>query len=112
MDLYIYEDDMQDFQDIIICALRYSLGRKTYITDTTAKFIKKYCDYHDNNFTCVMDERVCKVMLRDINRYMEDRKNGLIKDDKCDYDTWIDLQNWLFDLAKKENFNVVGYEVR
>lgn len=110
MELYIQEKDIYMIQDMIISALRYALGRKTFINDETTEFIKKYC--YDSNYTCVIDERVCIVMLRDINKYMEDRKNGLIKDDKCDYDTWIDLQNWLFDLAKKNKFNVVGYEVR
>ena len=34
--------DLHDFQDIIISALRYSLGRRTYITSETAEFIKKH----------------------------------------------------------------------
>ena len=100
----IEEQDIHDFQNIVISALRYSLGRKTYITSETADFIKKY--------PSIINERVCCVMLRDINRYMEDRKIGLVSDDKCDYDTWIDLQNWLFDLAKEKRINIVGYEVR
>lgn len=110
MEIYIQTEDIYQIQDIIICALRYALGRRTYITSTVSDFIKEYC--YNKNFTSIIDERVCIVMLRDINRYMEDRKNGLIKDDECDYKTWIDLQNWLFDLAKEKHFNVVGYEVR
>ena len=100
----IEEQDIHDFQNITISALRYALGRRTYLTDVTSEFIKKYPN--------IIDERVCCVMLRDIHRYMEDRKIGFVIDDKCDYDTWIDLQNWLFDLAKEKHFNVVGYEVR
>ena len=93
-----------DFQDIVICALRYALGRRTYITNSTTDFIKEYPE--------IIDERVCIVMLRDLNRYMQDRNAGLIKDDNCDYDNWLDLQNWLFNLAKEKRFNVIGYEVR
>lgn len=97
-------EDIHDLQDMIISALRYSLGRRTYITDTTSEFIKKYPK--------LVDERVCIVMLRDINWYLKDRANGLIKDDNCDYNSWINLQNWLFKLAKDNKYNIVGYEVR
>lgn len=100
----IEEQDIHDFQNITISALRYALGRRTYLTDVTAEFIKKYPN--------IIDERVCCVMLRDIDRYMIDRKIGFVIDDKCDYDTWLNLQNWLFDLAKEKNFNVIVYEVR
>ena len=43
---------------------------------------------------------------------MEDRKVGLIKDDKCDYDSWIMLQNFLFKLAKEKGLNVIVYDRR
>ena len=53
-----------DLKDMIISALRYAIGRKTYMVNETCEFIKKHPD--------LIDERVKKVMLRDledINRY-------------------------------------------
>ena len=32
--------NIYDFQDIVISALRYALGRRTYITKSTVDFIK------------------------------------------------------------------------
>lgn len=102
--MIIEDKDLHDFQNIVISALRYSLGRRTYITIETSIFIQKYKE--------LIDERMCICMLRDIERYMEDRKAGLIKDDKCDYDSWIMLQKFLFKLAKEKGLNVIAYDRR
>ena len=93
-----------DLQNIIIMAVRYALGRKTYVTDEVPEFILKNID--------VIDERMCIVLLRDLGRYFEDKNVGLINDDKCDYDSWKMLQNKLFKLANDKGFNIVGYERR
>lgn len=93
-----------DLKNIVISALRYALGRKTYITQETAEFIMSNPD--------LIDERVCIVMLRDIGRYFEDRELWQYKDDECDYKSWLALQNWLFKIAKEKDFNVIGYERR
>lgn len=97
-------DNHDDFGDIMIIALRYALGRRTYVTSEVPEFIKDNSEY--------INERICIVMLRDIEWYMKDRKSGLVKDDYCDYDSWIDLQNFLFNIAKVKGFNVVGYMTR
>ena len=76
-----------DFQDIVISALRYALGRRTYITLSTVDFIKEYPE--------IIDERVKQVMLRDLEDYFEDRKKWEYKDDECDYQVWLSLKNWL-----------------
>ena len=78
--------DLHDFQNIIISALRYSLGRRTYINSETADFIKKYSE--------IIDERVKKIMLKDLEEYFECR-DIYYKDDECDYNTWKDLYEWL-----------------
>lgn len=90
-----------NFGDIMIMALRYALGRRTYVTNEVPDFIKNNTDF--------ITERVCIVMLRDITHYVEDRDAGLVHDDKCDYDSWIQFQNFLFNLAKIKNYNVVSY---
>lgn len=76
-----------ELKDIVICALRYSLGRRTYITRATADFIK------DN--PKLIDKRVKNVMLNDLKQYFDERKQWEIKDDSCDYETWLDLKQWL-----------------
>ena len=78
--------DLHDFQDMIISALRYSLGRRTYINSETADFIKKYSE--------IIDERVKKIMLKDLEEYF-DCRDDYYKDDECDYNTWKDLYEWL-----------------
>lgn len=79
--------NIYDFQDIVISALRYSLGRRTFITQTTADFIKEYPE--------IIDKRVKQVMLNDLNEYFNMRANAYSMDDNCDYDTWLDLKRWL-----------------
>ena len=78
--------DLHNFQDIVISALRYSLGRRTYITYETADFIKKHNE--------IINERVKNVMLRDLEEYFNCR-DVYYKDDECDYNTWKDLYEWL-----------------
>ena len=79
--------NIYDFQDIVISALRYALGRRTFITHTPADFIKEYPE--------IIDNRVKQVMLNDLNEYFNMRANCYSMDDKCDYDTWLDLKRWL-----------------
>ena len=79
--------NIHDFQDIVISALRYALGRRTYITKSTANFIKEYPE--------IIDKRVKKVMLNDLEQYFNMRDNTYSIDDNCDYNTWLDLKEWL-----------------
>ena len=88
-----------DFGNIMISALRYALTRKTYVSLETAEFIMNNEKY--------ISERVCKVMLRDINRYLNLFENGFDTFDKCDYDTWVKLDNWLYSIAKKNNWLII-----
>ena len=103
-DVYLNIKNDYIFQDIIIGSLRYSLGRRTYSSDETIEFIMNHKE--------IITERVCKVMLRDLKWYFEDRKNGIIIDDTCDYSCWLKLQNWLFEVARNNNYDVVTYEKR
>lgn len=45
--MIIKDSDVRDLQDMIISALRYALGRRTYITSETAEFIKRYPELID-----------------------------------------------------------------
>lgn len=76
-----------DLKDMIISALRYSLGRKTYITSETSEFIIKHPE--------LIDDRVRYVMMRDLIEYFAERELWEYKDDECDYQSWLRLYKWL-----------------
>ena len=82
----------RDLKDILICALRYALGRKTYITSLVADYIMEHQE--------LIDERVKNVMLNDLNNYFRCRKATITRfgkptDDDCDYNKWMELKKWL-----------------
>lgn len=59
-----------ELKDIVICALRYAIGRKTYITGEICEYIIKHPE--------LIDKRVKEVMLRglgDINNYYDENDN-------------------------------------
>lgn len=71
-----------DLKNIIICALRYAIGRKTYVTFEVCEYIMKHLD--------LIDERVRTVMLKDL----EDLDKYYEKKD-IDYITFNNLRKWL-----------------
>ena len=80
----LYYDD--DFGCIINSAVRYSLGRSSYMPSTTVKFVLKYI--------MVLDVRTITVMIEDINRSLVD--------EQLPYkDTWLSLKFALEDRLEK-----------
>lgn len=71
-----------DLKDIVISALRYAIGRKTYITSTISEHIMVHPE--------LIDIRVRDVMLRDL----EEIDNYYKKDD-IDYKVFDKLKQWL-----------------
>lgn len=71
-----------DLKNIVICALRYAIGRKTYVTFEVCEYIMKHPD--------LIDERVRTVMLKDL----EDLDKYYEKKD-IDYITFNNLRKWL-----------------
>jgi hypothetical protein len=70
----------EDFGCIVNSALRYSIGRHTYMPSVVMDFVRKYL--------AVMDTRTVSVMIEDIERE--------IADERLDYrEEWISLQNEL-----------------
>ena len=69
-------------QDIVICALRYAIGRKTYVTSEVCEFIMQ----HSN----LIDDRVKTIMLRDLENLDE-----YYKTDDIDYLKFDTLRKWL-----------------
>ena len=76
-----------ELQDMIISALRYAIGRRTYITEETCSFIKKHPE--------IVNNRVKTVMLRDLENI-----KYFYKESDTDYPFFKSLESWL------ENFEV------
>lgn len=84
-------------RDMIISALRYALGRRTYMTAETSEFIVEN--------KAIIDSRMKQVVLSDLQQYLERRNKGFISDDKCDYEVWVNLYNWLNELEVEDDRN-------
>lgn len=76
-----------ELQDMIISALRYAIGRRTYITEETCSFIKNHPE--------IINNRVKNVMLRDLENI-----KYFYKESDTDYPFFKSLESWL------ENFEV------
>lgn len=72
----------RDLRDIVISALRYVIGRKTYIVNETCEFIKKHPE--------LIDERVKKIMLKDL----ESTVDYYMMDD-IDFAEFMKFAEWL-----------------
>lgn len=71
-----------ELQDIVICALRYAIGRKTYVTSEVCEFIMQQPN--------LIDDRVKTIMLRDLEKLDE-----YYKTDDIDYLQFDTLRKWL-----------------
>lgn len=79
-----------DFGCIINSAVRYSLGRSSYMPSTTISFVLKYL--------MIMDTRTITVMIRDIGM--------ALADDNLPYrDSWISLK-----LALEDRIQIIQKE--
>ena len=72
------EDD--DFQTILNCAVRYSLGRQTYMPHLVVNYIKPLLPYLDN--------RTLYVFKRDIEEAIDDNRTG---DPNIDKPIWVNF---------------------
>lgn len=57
------------------------------MTDEELNKIREYLDFR---------------MLADLGQYLERRNKGFITDDKCDYEVWENLYNWLSEMEVEE----------
>lgn len=79
-----------ELQDIIICALRYAMGRKTYVTEEVCSYIKKHPE--------LINKRVKMVMLRDLKDI-----DMYYKMTDIDYKIFKDFQKWLEELEESDS---------
>ena len=71
-----------DLKDMIISALRYAIGRKTYIVNETCEFIKKHPE--------LIDKRVKQVMLKDLESTID-----FYTIDDIDFVEFMKFAEWL-----------------
>ena len=72
-----------DFGAVLICAVRYCIGRRTYMPDLVVSWIER-------NFDKRMPQRAINVLLRDLNECSDDALG-----DPCDVKTWHQFAEWL-----------------
>ncbi len=80
---------MTDYENILISAVRYALGRCTYIVSLTVNYVMKEIDNNKISIKCLC------VMLSDI----EHTKNlGM----ECDINDWQRLKSKIQEVISKE----------
>ena len=74
--------EIGDISAMLVCAVRYALGRRTYLVDWTCEFIR--------NNTHLLLKKYIKVIIRDIEQQKEYGYG-----DKCDEECWLALLDYL-----------------
>ena len=88
----------EDLYTVAICAVRYSLGRRTYMPGLVTDWIM-------GNFSGRIPAGTCDIMLRDIREQRERGERGGYEalGDPCDVKTWTDFETWLIMQEAGEN---------
>ena len=75
---------------VAICAVRYALGRRTYMPGLVTEWIMA-------NFAGRMPKNIAEIMLRDIKEQREygERAGYDSLGDPCDVRTWEKFEEWL-----------------
>ena len=72
----------RDLRDIVISALRYAIGRRTYVTWATCDFIMKN--------SRMIDKHMKDVMLNDLKNI-----DDYYDKNSCDYKMFVEFKEWL-----------------
>lgn len=101
-------DDVSDFGAMMICAVRYAIGRQSYMPSLVQGFIMRYPQ--------AVTENVKSVILRDIEENDRVTEHDLgdgkkmtidhLGDTKIDRPGWIKFRDWLKELEVSENGTV------
>lgn len=80
----------EDLYAVLICAVRYSLGRRTYMPGLVTEWAMA-------NFTGKIPKGQCEILLRDIQEQREygERAGYDSLGDPCDVKTWEKFEDWL-----------------
>ena len=75
----------ENFGAVLVCAVRYALGRRTYMPSLVTEYIMGHCHL-------ILDSNTLGVMIRDIE---EQGKNGPdAYGDTWDEKTWMKFLDW------------------
>lgn len=85
-----------DLGQILLSALRYATGRRTYITGQTADLIRAYWP--------ALPDKWRELIERDLNYEL-----GLTErlGDQCDHDAWVSLRDWFKQAREQEQVDAV-----
>lgn len=99
------DSDKEDLNIMYVCAVRYSIGRMTYMPSLVTEFIMKHSD--------TLTVKGASIMIRDIeeerDRYVPESISSLGRTSlgmECDQRTWLNFLDWL--KAWKEEHDVKG----
>ena len=67
-----------DYEQMLISAMRYALGRRTYIVDLTCRYIERHMP--------ILSDRCKDIMIKDI-----EEQESLGYGDECDKKDWMRL---------------------
>jgi hypothetical protein len=73
----------EDTPLVIICALRYCFGRRTYMPSTIVEWIKNHWQEIPPTYQAIIKSDVCEYV-----------SSGRSLGDQCDADTWIGFVKW------------------
>lgn len=79
-------DESNCFGDIMIMAMRYALGRRSFVTHQVPSFIMQNAQH--------IDGRIRAIMLSDLKKYFDSRGESF-HDKQDDYVSWKILNDWL-----------------
>ena len=80
MSITIHTPD-NHFECVLMSAVRYCIGRRTYMPETVTSWIMGFCNGK-------LSQKTVGVMIRDI-----DEAHSL--GDQCDAETWARFREWL-----------------
>ena len=78
-------DQIDFFGAVLNCAVRYCIGRMTYMPGLVTDWIMEHCDG-------ILTAKTLHVMKRDIDE-ARGRERGLGM--SCDVETWLKFYDWL-----------------
>lgn len=87
-----------DFQAILICAVRYSIGRRTYMPELVTRYIKPLLPQMTDNTLAVMRRDVEEPETSAFGSY----------GDECDRETWMRFLREIKEEQERRKSNATG----
>ena len=91
---YLKREETDDLGAILNCAIRYCIGRESYMPKLVTEFIRKHPE--------MLNAKTCAVMIRDIEQArrepiaeIEARHGRTSLGFAYQYEMWLNFQSWL-----------------